>query len=231
MIKHAVMIIVAIIIWLIIIVLKQHREKVLLGGIFAMVLINGVYSYTHAGAILPSRDSKLQTLYHTDYLKTDEFPDAFLRLFLRDKRVYIKNDVVSLHEAEDAGYEWIYSYYHVKNMRNYLNSIGSIVIDDEEMNEKFVSTDQANEFEKLGYLNDLLRNSLMYSNDTDDVGNFLFYLNYYRDVSDTAYIYANVESLSEEELVILWQPRSEDNVETEDMYMMGRKYYEDKIAR
>lgn len=231
MMKHVVMIVVAIVFWLLAFVLKQHKEKVLMGGILVMTLISGIYSFTHAEGILPSRDAKTQTLYHTDYLENGEFSDAFLRLFLNNKKIYIKNDRLTIDDAEAAGYEWLYAYYHVDDMENYLNSLNTEVVEDSSLNSVEISSEYSKDFERLGYLNDLLRNTVMYTKHTDFCGSYLTYMWYYRDVSDTSYMYINKDSMTEDELVLIWQPRSEDNVETEDMYLMGKNYYESNILK
>lgn len=227
--RHIVVIAAAVIIWLLMLVLKQHKEKIMICGILVLSLISGVYCYTHAESILPSRQAKTQTFYNTEFLKDGEYIDAFLRLFLKDKTVYVKNDRWELNQAMDAGYEWQYAYYHVQNMENYLMSVGANYIEDETLNDVNVTENEAEDFERIGYLNDLLRNTMLYSAHDNQCGNYFFHVWYYRDASDTAYMYANVNSLNEEELVLIWQSRSEDNVETEDMYLMGRNYYEEHI--
>ena len=227
--RHVLVVLIAVIFLALMLIIKQHKEKLFIAGLVLLCLINGAYSFTHAETILASRKATSQTFYSPEYLESGEFADAFLRLFLSDRKVYVKNDRWILEDAEDAGYEWIYAYYHVDNMVNYLNSLGTVVIEDGGMNEVMVPSDKESEFERVGYLNDLLRNSLMYSKFDNQCGNYFFYLNYYRDISDTAYLYANPSSLEEEELVLIWQPRSEDNVETEDMYLMGKNYYEKNI--
>ena len=227
--RHVVVIAVAVVFWLLMLILKQHKEKLLIGGILVMSLISGVYCYTHVENILPSYKPVSQTFYNSKFLKSDEYVDAFLRLFLKGKTVYVKNDRWELDPAMEAGYEWLYAYYHVDNMENYLNSVNAEIVEDESMNDKEITEQQTESFERMGYLNDLLRNSMLYTKHDYACGNYFFHLWYYRDVSDTAYMYANVDSLSEDELVLIWQSRSEDNVETEDMYLMGKKYYEENI--
>ena len=89
--------------------------------------------------------------------------------------------------------------------------------------------EKAKDFERLGYLNDLLRNSMMRSKYDDDSGSVFFYLWYYRDLAKTSYLYLHEESLNEDELVLIWQPQNEDEPYTEDMYLMGKSYYEENI--
>lgn len=208
---------------------KQHRVRIFLVGLVLLCLVSGVYTYTHTESILKSRQPFNQTFYSDEYIETGEFPDAFLRLLLKDKKVYVKNDRIILEDAEAKGYYWLYAYYHVDNMIHYLNSVHADVIEDESLNDKELSEDKAGKFERLGYLNDLLRNTVMYTQFDNDCGNYLFYLWYYRELCDTSYIYLNPESLDEDELVLIWQKRSDTDVETEDMYLCGKQYYEENI--
>lgn len=228
--KQLLIIAMAIVVWLLTIILKQHREKILVAGIIVISIVSGVYSFAYAEHILPVRDSKSQTFYDAEYAQTGEFPDAFLRLYLNGKTVYVKKDKVKLEEAEKKTY-WLYAYYHMYNMTNYLNSVDANVISDESMNEDYVTSDKASDFECLGYTNDLLRNTMLYTKKDIECGNYFYFLNYYRDMSDTSYFYLNAQSLNDDEYVILWQERNEDDLITEDMYLMGKKYYEENIKK
>ncbi|MCI6330863.1 MAG: hypothetical protein MR780_02185, partial [Lachnospiraceae bacterium] len=142
---------------------------------------------------------------------------------------YVKSDRLNIEEAEGQGFEWQYAYYHVENMVSYLNSIDAIPVEDSSYNDVVISKEKAKDFERLGYLNDLLRNSMMRSKYDDDSGSFFFYLWYYRDLAKTSYLYLHEESLNEDELVLIWQPQNEDEPYTEDMYLMGKSYYEENI--
>lgn len=228
--RHIVIIVMAVIIWLLTIVLKNHREKIIIAGIAVISIVSGIYSYANAGKVLSTRSFREQTLYSKDYVAGGEYPDAFLRLFLKDKKVYIKRDPVKMKEAEEMGVYWVYSLYHMRNMTSYLRSIDADLIKEDEMNEDAVPESLAGDFEKLGYTNDFMRNTMLYTKHDMESGNYLYFLNYYRDLSDTAYFYINSDSLNgDDEYVLLWQPRSEEDLITEDMYLMGRKYYEENV--
>jgi len=229
--RHLFVIAVAIVFALASVVLKKHREKILICGIAALCLVSGVYTYTRAESILPTRHPYNQTFYTSDYLETDEFPDAFLRLYLNGKKVYVKDDEITIDEATSIGYYWQYSYCHNKNMVHFLESVNAEVVHDSEMNDIIVEEADRADFEEVGYLNDLLRNTMMYSGIDNEVGNYLYYVWYYRDFTQAAKLYANAESLKNaEELVLIWQRQDGDvRPETEDMYLMGKDYYESHI--
>lgn len=226
--KHLLVIVVALVFLALSVILKKHRRKLLVLGVITLTLVNGTYSFAHAESILPSRTATTQTFYNTENLEIGEFPDAFLRVFLKGKTVYVKDDIWTLEDTQERGCEWLYSYYHVKNMVNFLKSVEADVSYDTEMNSVVISDEDEN-FDRLGYLNDLLRYSFVYSDYREECGSYLYYMWYYMDLTDTSYLYVHPESLDEEELVLIWQGRSEDNIETEDMYLCGRKYYEDNI--
>lgn len=232
--RHVVVIAVAIIFLLLITVLKQHKERLLIIGVAVLSLISGVYCYAKADSIVPKRYPVNQTFYDPVNCEIGEFPDAFLRLLLKGKKVHVKGDRITLTHAIEQGEEWLYAYYHVDNMVNYLNATYSTVEEDESLNECEVPEEKRNEFENLGYLNDLLRNTVMYSSHDIECGNFTYYLWYYSYFAKTSYMYLQTESLDEDELVLIWQPRSKDTKEdraTEDMYLMGKSYFEENIRK
>lgn len=226
--RHLIIIAMAIIIYLAMIKLKKHRVAILLGGISFMALICGAYGYSRSEGILKTIKPINQTFYNNEFLETGEFPDAFLRLYFKDKNVYVKDDEITMAHAEYLGYSWMYAFYHAKDMKNYLDSVGARVIPDENMNRAKVTEEIAEDFENLGYTSDLLRNTVMYTKTENDCGNYLFYQTYYREMCDTSYIFLNTESLKDtDELVLLWQHRLGSSLETEDMYLMGKDYYEE----
>ena len=228
--RHIAVLMIAVVFAVVMRIMKQHREKIMICGVLVMAFISGVYSYAKASDILPSKNSFTQTFYNTDYLESGDFPDAFLRLFLEGKKAYVKNDRFTVEESEAAGFDFTYAYYHVENVENYLRSVNCEVIEDESMNETKVGEDRFADFERLGYLNDMLRNTVMYTKHDNGCGNYFFFLWYYRDMTKTAYVYMNTEGLDEtDEIVVLWQAQGVDAGETEDVYIMSRDYYEENI--
>ena len=227
--RHLVVIAIAVVFLVAMYFLKQHKEKIMICGFVVLSLVSGVYCYTHADSVLAKRQPTNQTFYDTDYIETKEFPDAFFRLFLKGKTIYVKADRMEFKDAEKQGVNWLYSYYHVTNMVDYLESVEANVIEDESMVDSVVTKDIAKNFEELGFLNDLLRNSMMYTKYDEECGNYFYYLWYYRDFAKTSSIYANADSLNEDELVLIWQPQTEDDIYTEDMYLCGKDYYENNI--
>jgi len=208
------------------IILKKHREKIMIAGVVILCLVNGVYTFTRAEGILPTRHPFNQTFYTSDYLETQEFPDAFLKLYLDGKTVYVKDDPITNEEAVAAGFYWQYNVCHYHNMVHFMESVGATVIPEKTMNESVVTEKNSDDFESLGYVNDMLRNTMMYSGIDNEIGNFLYYLYYYRDLSGTAYFFVNTDGLMDaDELVLIWQ-NQEENKHSEDMYLMTKEYYD-----
>lgn len=228
--KHLVIIGVAVVFTIALTLLKKHREKIFICGIVLMCLINGAYSFVNAESVLPSRQTFSQTFYTTDFLDTQEFPDAFLRHYFKGKTVYVKDDAFHTHEeTKEAGYWWEFGTNHYYSMVHYLESVYANVIPKKELNDSTVSTEKRSDFESIGYTNDMFRNMCMYSGINDETGNYLYYLHWYRDATKPAKMYMNVDSLKEDdEIVIIWQFQGDDGL-TEDMYVMGRQYYENEI--
>jgi len=211
-------------------IMKKHREKIFIATIFMAALICGVYSFTHADSVLASVRPLNQTFYTPDFINSQEFPDAFLRLYLKDKTVYTKNDYWTQEMCDEAGLNWTYSVYHVHSMKRYLDSVGAGVVMQDEINSVTVPSELRADFEDLGYINDLLRNTMMYTEYDSEVGNYFFYLWYYRDKASSSNMYVNADSLEgENELVLIWQQKDGQNQETEDMYLMGKTYFDEKF--
>ena len=228
--RHLIVVLVAVVFATAAFVLKKHREKILIAGIVVLCLISGVYCYSRAEGILLARHPYNQAFSPAEYMETLEFPDAFLRLFLKDKTVYVKDDAMhGVEEANNGGFYWQYAYSHYYDMVHFLESINAEVVPDATMNDTVVSEDRIGDFEEVGYLNDLLRNSMMYSGKDSEIGNYLYYLWYYGTFTKPAKLYANADGLKDtDEIVIIWQPQGDGYEEkaTEDMYLMSKEYYD-----
>lgn len=228
--RHLIIIVLAVIIAVLVRIKERHREKLLIVGLVLFSLICGFYSFRHSESILKTIKPVHQTFYTPDFIETNEFPDAFLRLYLKDKTVYVKNDYFNFEEADQYGVDWTYGFYHGHNALFYLRSVFANAVEDPEMNEYVIPENIRGDFESLGFLNDMLRNTMMYSDYDYLVGNYFFYLMYYRDLAATSNIYVNADSIKDsDELVLIWQQKDGENLETEDMYLMGKEYYENKI--
>ncbi|MCI6331979.1 MAG: hypothetical protein MR780_07925, partial [Lachnospiraceae bacterium] len=90
--RHMALLLMACIFLLLINIFKKHREKIFIAAIIFMAAVSGIYCYKNADGILSKRQPVNQTFYDTKYIDTCEFPDAFLRLFLKGKTVYVKSD-------------------------------------------------------------------------------------------------------------------------------------------
>lgn len=214
-------------------VMKKNREKILIASLFVFAFICGVYSISHAETVLKSRRPFNQTFYTPDFIETKEFPDAFLRLYLKDKTVYIKNDYVDYDQIDSGEIDayWQYVPYHVHNMKRYLDSVNALPVPCDAYNAVTVPLELRNDFEDLGYINDLMRNTMLYSEYDAEFGNYFAYLWYYRDKAASSNFYVNTDSLErDEELVLIWQQKDGENTETEDMYLMGKTYFDDKFS-
>ena len=220
------MVLVAVIFAIIMRLIKKHRTIIFLGGIAVLCLISGVYTYLYSDSVLPSRHPVNQVFYTPEYMETQEFPDGFLRLYADGRKVYVKDDAVTNEEACDAGLYWQYSVHHYYNMVHFLEAVNAEVIPDKTMNDCVVGEDRMDEFENIGCMNDMLRNMMLYSGIDHEMGNYLYSQWYYREHTKPVYLYANAESLAgAEDIVVLWQPQKGD-AESEDMYLMGRDYFE-----
>ena len=227
--KRIVIVLIAVLFAIVINVNKKNKERLFIVGIAIMTAICGVYTYIQADRILPSITHKYQTFYSPEYIESGEFVDAFLRLYLDGKTVIVKDDMADSYD-EELAYVEKYAVFHGYNVVNYLESVGAIVVLDETMNNSYVSTELRSSFDNMGYINDMLRNSVMYSKHAKEWSNYFAYLWYYRDASDPAYIYVNADSLLDsEDIVLLWQPQEGASRCTEDLYIMGKQFYNENF--
>lgn len=223
-------VIIAVIIAVIIKMTKKYKEQILVSGIALMTVMCGAYSYVHADSLLPAISHKSQTFYSPEFLDTMEFPDAFLRVYLKGKTVYVKDDFPPPYDPETFQGGDMYSIFHGYNVANYLESVDAKMIPDETMNESVIDETLRGQFENMGYLNDMLRNTVLYTKHEQEWSNYFAYVWYYRDFSGSAYVYINPDSLKNtDELVLLWQRQNSEDARTEDLYIMGKSFYNDNF--
>ncbi|MCR5108685.1 MAG: hypothetical protein K6B28_11045 [Lachnospiraceae bacterium] len=214
---------------------KEYRSKLILGYVLVLILLNIVYDTLFIHIIVPFYRPFSQCFYQTGFLERGEFPDSLLSMLLKDKKVYVKDDKYGIDEAKAEGKDYVYSYYHMVNAVNYAEFSGAEVIKDSTMNGTMVSDERLkNDFEKLGYANDMFRYTFLMNDYVEELGNYFTYFWYYFDHLSDIYAYINTgadsrgEDISEaEELVILWD--SSKTKEEENIYVMTKTYYEDNI--
>ena len=209
---------------------KEYRMQITAAFIVYVILMNVAYNYKTAGNFVRFIRPVNQLIYQEKYKDTGEFPDAIIQHLINDRTVYTKDDRFSIEEAEEKGYNWLYAYYHVTNPVSYLSHYGAEVVQDANLNDNIIN-DQARteDFEDIGYANDMMRNVCMYYPDDEELANYFFHYWYFSENVGAMHIYINYDGLKDaNEIVFLWQ-NQEGGSETEDFYIMTKDYYDRNI--
>ncbi len=216
---------------------EKSRRSIILWAYFAsLILLNACFTFRFSEKIMPSYRPVSQTFYQKEFLRDGLYPDSLIPLLLSGKTVYMKNDPMDIDTAQGMGKEWLYSYYHAKNSAAYVPFIDGNAVLDQTMNETMLSKEQIEEeFERLGMANDMYRYTFICTPQWDETGSYFYYYWYYSEVLPEFFAYINTEKDSagedigtSEELVLLWDsPMGE--AELEDIYLMTRRYYEEKV--
>lgn len=209
---------------------SKYRVHITVAFVVYVIIMNVAYNYKYMGNLMTFRRPVNQLIYQEEYAQTKEFPDAFLQLIIDGKTIYTKNDRISIEEAEGQGFDYLYSYYHCKSPVNYLKHYGGNVVLKESLNNSVIDGDLLDDFESIGYANDLLRNSCMYyPQDNTVISTYFFHYWYFAEHLGAMNVYVNYDGLYDsDELIFLWQNKVEDGkvLEEEDFYLMTKDYYD-----
>jgi len=213
-----------------IIIKKEYRIKIISGYLICIVLLNIAYNYKVLPLVAPFYRSANQTFYQEEFLENGEFPDAFLPLILKGKTIITPNDPQTIDEATAVGRDWLYAYYHIKNITNYMELNDAQVINDESLNGIYVSDEKKGDFYDLGYANDMFRYTFICNDFWEELGNYFTYYWYYFENLDEMHFYINPEGIKDaKELIILWD--NSNGKENEDYYLMTKDYYDREVAK
>ncbi len=222
----------------VLIVLKKEYARYFIGGYAVLMITLGIlYNIRTLPGLIPFYRPTLQTFFQEEFLENGQFPDSFLSILFKDKKVYIKNDKMDIRVAEDLGKSWLYSYYHMLNMDALLKLYGAEVIRDDAMNTTMLSEGQIKEdFDRLGMTNDMYRYSFVVCPSIDETGSYFYYYWYYYEHLRNIFAHMNVEKGETgqdigtgNELVILWKTDEESPEEDEDFYVMTKEYYDSEV--
>lgn len=228
--KFLIILIPGLIVSILALIKKEYRILLTLIFVVYVILMNLFYNSKNIGNIVNEKTTVNQLIYQESYKESKEYPDALLPFLVKHKNVYVKNDPVTRAEAREKHFNWAYSYYHMHNASNAFIHMHAFLIPDDSLNNVYIDEAHRNQFENIGYANDMMRNSLMYSNNFgDESGNYFYYYWYYGDQRSEMNMYVNFDGIYEaKELVLLWQLK-DPSEETEDFYLMTKEYYEENI--
>ena len=230
MIKFLLILIPGIIAYILCRIKKEYRTYITAAFLLYVVVVSIFYNQRVIPRLMTFVRPTNQIIYQESYAESRELPDAFIQLVIDGKTIYTKNDPWTLEDAQEAGFDWLYSYYHMKNPVLYSEHYGATVIPDELLNNTVINEEELVDFTDIGYANDMLRNVCMYYPDIYlPATNFCHY-SYYGNHLEGMHIYVNLDGLYDtDELVLIWQT-VEPGTEQEDLYLMTKDYYDTNIA-
>ena len=215
--------------------LKKYRGHVLAAYGIGAVLLSAFQTSRTAALMLPFYHAKEQTFYQSDFAKEGLYPDAILQLLVKDRTVYTKDDLDDYLREHgmmgndtswfDDGKYWMYQHYHQKNTSEFLRAAGAEIKAEDRFNDAVITEEQLNDFEVIGYSNDLYRYLFPLSELNDEWSNSFFYYWYYSTFIGTKNVYMNPDGMdTARELVVLWD-------EDETLYVMTLDYYDREVAQ
>lgn len=216
---------------------KDRIRSMAFAGVAAVFLcLNLFYNYRNLDAVNPMTQVKSQTLYQSENLENEVYPDSFLRLLIHDKTILLPTQVQLYSDYNSYGMEELEGNYfsnHYLIDNNYLRyfmvfSKGTEI--DETLPENMDLNMDAHkqDFNTLGIGNDLLRYSFLLNDEGIQEATYFWYSWYYYSFAEEEEyypgVYVNEEGLIDaEKLVALWDKE-------ENLYLMSEDYYQEVIA-
>lgn len=212
---------------------SEYRVQITACFLFALIVMNVLYNYRTIGKLIHHNKTFNQLIYQSEYEETKEYADAFLNLLIDGKKIYTKKDIATYYDCEQIlGFNWLYSVFHYYAPTAYLEHYSGEVIQDEMMNNSVINEKLRLDFNDIGFANDMLRNVCMYHPDQTEASNYFHHYKYYHEIVGPMHVFVNLDGILEsDELVLIWQNQMDNGkmVETEDLYLMTKDYYDRNI--
>ncbi len=228
---------------------KKRKGIILIFYVLGMIMFFIVYNIRTIDLILKFYHPSDQVVYQKDFLKTGEYPDAFLDEFLNGRTVYTPNDAYTVDDSPDGsaddptadvedeesnfidtGDYWLYCYYHAVNMWQYLEFNNAAIVKDDSLNNVLLSDEQKAYYEDLGPANDLMRYTFVLTPYYGEWGNGFYYYWFYNTFIGDSHVYICPEDIIDaDELVVIWQ--HEDYHDTESYYIASKSFYDEVISK
>lgn len=228
--KYVVIYGLAIVVMILILIKKEYRTKIICGYLLCVIGLNIVYNFRVLPLIAPFYHPYNQSFYQMEFLENGEFPDAFVPMVVNGKSIITPNDPLTIDESTAEGRDWLYAYYHITNITNYMKLNKADVINDESLNGIYVKEENQKDFYDLGYANDMFRYTFLCNDFWEELGNYFTYYWYYYENLSEMHFYINPEGMdAAEELVLLWD--NSNGKENEDYYLMTKDYFEREVVK
>ena len=168
------MVTILVIIALIIKPLRKYKWTIMAIYGFAVIVLFVFYNYRTRDLILPFYKPVNQMFYQDDYIKTKEYPDAFMPYLLKGKEVVVPTLVTWDEDKKETYDHWQSGGMLYMNMVNIFEENGAMV-SWKEYNFFLDQEKYEDEIIELGYLNDTFRYSFFYNDIECEYGNGFYY--------------------------------------------------------
>ena len=213
---------------------KPDWMRYILAGLCVVfVFLSGIYNIRNLDTVLPMTKNETQTVYSQQCMEDGTYPDSFLRLLVRDKKVTIPfktrdyGEYVRNRNKKD-GEHFPAKYFKENNYARFFDTYAKETVVDETLSGNDIAG-QKDDFTWIGYGSDMLRYTFLLNTDGVQQSTYFWYSWYYYSFygessgHDIA-IYVNMEDVAEsDELIAIW-------TQEEDLYLMTQDYYERKFA-
>lgn len=211
----------------------QWMKYIIVGLCMVFLLLSGIYNVRNLGAVLPMTKNEVQTLYAPENLQEGTYPDSFLRLLVRGKKVTVPYEIkdygmYSKNRNSEDGEKFPARYFKESNYARFFKAYAKETLVDSTLSENAIAEYQE-DFTWIGYGSDMLRYTFLLNTDGVQQSTYFWYSWYYYSFYGEAsghdiVIYVNLEDIAEsDDLVAIW-------TKEEDLYLMTRDYYEREIA-
>ncbi len=223
----------------------RKRSIIIITAALILIALNSWISLRRLPNDLELKSYGVQSMYHPTFLSEGQYPDLFLRLLVRGRRVYVSSAIKTYDQYETFGHDEddgnpFDRNYLVDNDYTHWFKLyaAEVEVDASLLKGETVSKEMGKhraDFTLLGRANDMLRYSFAMNREKVQQASAFWYSWYYHSYAERVEkgknkrdlypdIYVAMEGLSEgEALVAVWGPE-------QDLYLMGENYYREIMA-
>ena len=223
---------------------KRNRIAIAGGAAVVLILLNLFMVPDHLMSELEIYNHRTQTMYDPAFLVNGQYPDMFLRVYLKDRTVCVSQeiktyDMYGTYGKDDMDGNPFDRNYLIENdytlwFRQFADKVevDNDIVSGNAVSENFVPVQD--EFIHLGQANDMLRYAFPLNKEHVQQATAFWYSWYYHAFAEKREkergqdlfpdVYVNLaDDDREKKLVAVWGP-------DQDLYLMGEDYYESVIA-
>ncbi len=212
----------------------QKWIPILFAGAF--LLLNLYYNQKNLNTVNPMTRITSQTIYQQEQYENQIYPDNFIRLLIRDKRILLPEEVKLYSEYSSYGRDteegnpFAESYFVDNNYTRYFKAFSKASTFDPALKtiDGIAVTDRERDFVSLGISNDFLRYSFLLNEENIQQASYFWYSWYYYSLAEEEQkypeVWVNLKGIAASEaLVAVWD-------KDENLYLMSEEYYREEVV-